>query len=553
MGKTMNRHATRALAAALLLGGLFTAMLPAPAQGQDRPAPPVDEAIERQPYRILFYLGCDPSARIDEELRVELLRRWQVLSRRFVGAPWVVTLAERGSSLGRVDLEANNPAAFAGLGPYDKIWVVRINQPDSDSGLLLSGREYDSVTRRVGPLQRRGLQSLADAPRGLFLFSRDLFSPFAIVTGQEGGKAILTARAAAIAPASPAGQVVAKGTVFAPMRMVSLPEKSVRVLRIRLTYLHVEAVEGISARCAIVSPYLDPLSKRDPRPHRFVALGLKPGDSPTRLRFVTKPDKAPAAGFTLTARLVPDGQPRELGTTDRTGRIVLLPGFADGLVILRLLAGYIEPLVELPMMPGETTEEQEISVDTLPLTVALETQIDSLRDEVIDLVAIRARLESRMKARLDGEDWNGLDEAVREFSKLPPRDEFAQKLTKLKDEAAQRQTETKKAILTRTAQAQINDLQSLIDRYLDDETFKAYSDALEQVRAPAAGKTKGASAKTAKAKAAPAPSKVGAGPAALPKAGSQATPENRPAAPPSQPAPPPPQRKPAAPKSDIPF
>ena len=196
-----------------------------------------------------------------------------------------------------------------------------------------------------------------------------------------------------------------------------------------------EAVEGLSARCAIVSPYLDPLSKRDPRPHRFVALGLKPGDSPTRLRFVTKPDKGPAAGFTLTARLVPDGQPRELGTTDRSGRILLKPGFADGLVIIRLLAGYIEPLVELPLMPGESADEQEISIDPLPLTVALETQIDALRDEVIDLVAIRARLESRMKARLDGEDWKGLEEAVKEFSKLPPRDEFAQKLTKLKDEA----------------------------------------------------------------------------------------------------------------------
>ena len=70
---------------------------------------------------------------------------------------------------------------------------------------------------------------------------------------------------------------------------------------------------------------------------------------------------------------------------------------------------------------GRGADEQEISIDPLPLTVALETQIDALRDEVIDLVAIRARLESRMKARLDGEDWKGLEDAVKEFSKLPPR------------------------------------------------------------------------------------------------------------------------------------
>ena len=40
--------------------------------------------------------------------------------------------------------------------------------------------------------------------------------------------------------------------------------------------------------------------------------------------------------------------------TDRSGRIVLHPGFANGLVILRLLAGNVEPMVELPIMPGES-------------------------------------------------------------------------------------------------------------------------------------------------------------------------------------------------------
>jgi hypothetical protein len=515
MGEAMTRARTLSKIVGFVV--LLLPGLPVQMSAQEPASPPVDEAIERQPYRILFYLGCGPSARIDETLRVELLKRWQVLARRFVGAPWVTTLAERNSALGNVDLIATEPAVFAGVGDYDKVWVVRITRSDGDSSLVLSGREYDAVTRRVGPLQRRSLPSLDDAPRSLFTFTRDLFSPFVTITGQEGGKAIVVARAAAIAPASPAGDVIAKGTVFAPMRMVSLRDKSVRVLRIKFTYLQVEALDGLTARCAIVSPYLDPLSKRDPRPHRFVALGLKPGDSPTRLRFVTKPDKGPAAGFTLTARLAPDGQPRELGTTDRTGRIVLKPGFADGLVILRLVAGYIEPLVELPMMPGESPDEQEISVDPLPLTVALEAQIDSLRDEVIDLVAIRARLESRMKARADGEDWDGLAEAVKEFSQLPPRDDFQQKLTKLKEEAVQRQAETKKAILTRTAQAEINDLQSLIDRYLEDDAFKAYSDALEQSKSGASAKKKGVSAKAEKVKAKASPVRGLPAPVAAPK------------------------------------
>ena len=38
--------------------------------------------------------GLIPSARIDEATGAALIRDWQVLVRRFVGAPWVVTIAD---------------------------------------------------------------------------------------------------------------------------------------------------------------------------------------------------------------------------------------------------------------------------------------------------------------------------------------------------------------------------------------------------------------------------------------------------------------------------
>jgi hypothetical protein len=318
------------------------------------------------------------------------------------------------------------------------------------------------------------------------------------------------------------------------LRLVSLGEGKVQILRIPFTYLQVNSVEGPVARCVIISPMRDPLSNRMRRPNSLAALGLKPGNSPVKLRFVTKPDLIPAAGYTLTARRVPDGQPRELGTTDRGGRIVLEPGFADGLVILRLLAGDVEPMVELPIMPGESRpDEQPIPFDPKPETVALESRVDSLRDEVVDLVAMRARLESRMKARLDGEDWNGLDSTLKEFAKLTPRDAFAERLGKLKDDAAHQQAELKKPILTKTAQAQVSDLQAMIDRYLDDETYKAYTDALERARADQGAKEKASAKKAAvtAAQKAAAPAKTAGAknaPAEASPPAATAAPQNRP-------------------------
>ena len=43
-----------------------------------------------------------------------------------------------------------------------------------------------------------------------------------------------------------------------------------------------------------------------------------------------------------------------------------------------------------------------------------------------------------MKARLDGEDWNGLDTTLKEFAQLTPPAKFGERLAKLKDDAAHR-------------------------------------------------------------------------------------------------------------------
>jgi hypothetical protein len=489
---------------------------PVAAQKSTEPASTAAEPIERQPYRIIFHFACHPSSRIDSARRVDLLRDWQVMVRRFVGAPWLVTVAPPSGPVLDIDLEGlekATPAQAAAFekavsaGSYDKVWVVHADRSDSGIGVVLTGREYDTATRRLGPFQRRTVEVLADGPRALLEFTLDLFSPTAVINGQDGGQALLTVRGSAIEPASPIGRVVSPGAVLQPIRLISTKDRKTIVRIIPWTYLRVESVDGPTARCAIVSGRRDPLTQRILQPNTLAAVGIKPGKSPLRLRFVTLNEKAPGAGYTLTGRPAPNGTTRELGMTDRGGRIVLKPGFADGLVILRLLAGSIEPVAEFPVMPGETSEERTIPFQPKYECVALETEVDSLRDEVVDLIALRARLEARMKVRLEGEDWDGLAEALKEASHLPPRDDYAKGLAALKERATKEQAETKKAILTKNAQAQINDVQAMIDRYLDDDVLRAYQEALDRGKAEAGDKAKVA-AKAATAKAAPAPVRI---------------------------------------------
>jgi len=259
---------------------------------------------------------------------------------------------------------------------------------------------------------------------------------------------------------------------------------------------------------------------------KIAAVGVKPARVPTRMRFVTDAvDRRPAAGYTVIAREVPNGPPRELGFTDRDGRLTIDAGFAEQLLVLRVLAAGVEPLREFPIMPGETTEERVVPVDPLNKTVTIDTQLNALRDEIVDLVAIRNRLERRMKARAEAGFWDDVPPMMEEFRKYPSHDAYAERLTRLKDDAAKEQSESRKVILTRHAQALIADTQALIEKYLDDgmvlgidQAYKEAKGLVTKPNTPTKAQTKGANQPTAAPAPQPSAPRPKAQPAATPKA-----------------------------------
>lgn len=464
-----------------VLAMLLTVVGAGAAQDPPPPTPtPEAEPLENRPYRIEVHLASDPDARLDSARREELVARWLEMVRRFVGPAWSIQVAERPSPLVGRDLERLKAEDLGGFDPvFDKIWLIWASVDSESAGLVFSGRELDAATRWLGPLQRRRATSSLDGPRALFQFTRDLFSPSALIVGQEGGRALLKVQGASIPPAGDLGAVAVKGTTFIPLRLVTMRDQSIQINRIAFTYLAVESVEGATARCAIVSAYRDPLSQRFSRPNTLAAIGIKSGDVALRLRFVDKTTKDSAAGYTLTERPAPDGAVRVVGMTDRSGRITVEPGPTRGVVKLRLLAGDSEPLAEFPIMPGESSEERVITVDPLPLAARYQVQLDALRDAIIDQVALRGRLERLMQVRLQGEDWAGLQALLKQYDLLPPPSSFAETLKRLKDEATKLSYESAKTtVLTRNLQAEFSELEGLIDGYLGDDAYKSFAEAL---------------------------------------------------------------------------
>jgi hypothetical protein len=446
------------------------------------PSKPV--SIDKKPYSIRILLDLEPKARIDPPRREAIVEQWLGFVERFVGAPWKLEFAD---SLGTFPAVAIDDLKSADLKPFaskvDKVWAIRFYQQGPT--LILEGRELDVLTNELGETHRREVIYPIDAPRELFRLSLEMFTPTAEVGEQKAGGVYFLVQGGAIPVNSSLGAVASPGTIFRVLRIFPKPDGAPpEIVEVRYSYFRVERMEGPTARCEIIKGIGDPLTNRYARENKLVGLGIKPSSTPTRLRFLFKGDRQPAVGFRLVSRSIPSGlKPTDVGMTDREGRIVIKPGFADGLVSLRLMAGNDEPMLDIPVMPGETPEERTIVFEPRPLTLALEAKLDALRDAIIDVVAIRSRLESRMKARLDGEDWAGLDEAIKEFRKLTPKSDFEAKLNRIREEGEHQETESKTLVLTKNARAQLDDTKGLIDRYLDDDAIRSYEDAAQRAKA----------------------------------------------------------------------
>ena len=476
----------------LFVSVLFLADSYRSAKGADAHSPEALRAARSRPYKIRAHVSFEPATRIDGAARAILLQDWLTLIRRFVGDPWEVETVAESPTIAAGTLDSLNPAMLKSPSQgVDKVWVIQIRREGGT--LILEGRELDVLLNRLGEIHHAETRDVLNLPRALLTLALSLFEPLAEVGESKAGGVTFEIQGGTIPAAGPVGVVAPVGSVFRAFRLFLDQDGAIIDTReIPYSYFRVEERIGGSARCTIIKGIGDPLTGRYARRNRVVGLGIQPARATTKLRFLLKSDKAPAAGYKLIARAATaDTTWYDVGITDREGRVELPINFANELAIVRVIAGNNEPMADLPVMPGETRQERSIIFEGRPRTLDLEAKLDALQDAIIDVVAGRARLEARLKARLEGEDFNGFDATLAELRKLPTKDRFDQDLKAIRAEGEAAEAELKTLILTRTARNQIDESQALIDRYLDDDPIRALTETAESLKADkAAERTK---------------------------------------------------------------
>src|SRR5262249_25289180 len=157
-----------------------------------------------------------------------------------------------------------------------------------------------------------------DLARDLMALSLEVFTPSAEIAGVNPNGVDLVVQGASLPVSDPIGRVVEPRAVFRLLR-VGLSEAGAltRAPGVPYSSLRLLSVQGGRARCEVRTGIRAPLTRAVLGRSKIAAVGVKPARVPTRMRFVTDAvDRRPAAGYTIIAREVPNGPPRELGFTD---------------------------------------------------------------------------------------------------------------------------------------------------------------------------------------------------------------------------------------------
>jgi hypothetical protein len=458
---------------------------------------------ELTPYRVQVYVAQQEAPQLTERLRQDVQAFLTGRIETVVGAPWnaEVTSAPADLALAMLrglDAIQTDDLPKASLAA-DKVILVCLAV--DYFGFHLQARELDCRTRAWGAMISRDVRQpplLASAAAETMLAA---FAPLAEIEKVDGKQVTLRLRASGLPMRDPQAFQVASGTIFRPVIRFNDRDGNLRADRppqpVPWTYLLTRSANGTLAQCELFTGLRSPLSARRRGRTEQLAVAIHPPDQATRLTLHSRVNKERKLfGYEVYAYSPDSPETTLLGRTDINGQLLVPPG-EHPLRMLVIKSGG-EFLARLPLVPG-LEPEALAGVANDDDRLAVEGYITGLQEEIVDLIARRAMLVARIRARLDEGEAKEAQQLLDELRKLRDRDDFATVLNEQR-----RKYYSSDPIVRSKVDKLFNDTREVMVRNLDpgliDQVTKEVSQALETrpAAAPAAATTRAASREVAR-------------------------------------------------------
>ena len=400
---------------------------------------------DTRPYQVLVWICSldDPEfAHYEPELSTALMRRAELAD----PSAWRVQVSSAPAAWRsqlwafiQDGVEIENLATAEVLSAYDKLIAICLVNQGGQIGCCV--REFDVQTGQWGALLDRACPQSRDLPPMLFSAIRKVFMPLARIDRvADTGEVFVRARAinACVQSDIDDGSVsaiedspvwVRPEDRFLPIvRRVDRDGNLAALEPIPFTFLTIDSLTGSRLVCRVHSRQRVPLGGRSSKRAQKLALVIRPPESGTELKLVSRDESArPLSGYEIFSRppkrpaddssneKKPQQESEFIGLTDWRG-IVEVPPSEDGLRLVYVKRGN-RSLMKLPIIPG-LYDQVTTKVPDDEARLNAEGIAQGFQIEILNLVAQRQLFQAQINSALKKSDVDTAKQTFQQLQKL---------------------------------------------------------------------------------------------------------------------------------------
>ena len=440
--------------------------------------------LEYTPYAIDVHVALDDPADLSTESRQRFHARLLHLASAFIGPAWTIQSGPaRGAMVGEMLTRFETATAqrlvelTAGEHQPHKAMFVHLRTMHGHWSVAV--RELDYRTYQLSPVLRTARvphDRLTDAVLETIVAA---FSPLAELRAAQGDVATGTLQASHLIPGDESPLLVRKGEPLVPIvrrndRLGRAGPKD--VLPIGWTVLETRELDGANLTCQIHSAHVNPLGgKRRLRLQRY-AQAIRYPPRAARLTLQT-PDELPnpLVGYDIIQRDAGTGDAHVVGRTGDDGSTVLGPS-AEPWRVLYVRHGD-RFLARLPMIAG-WSDHYLVTLPSDDVRLAAEGFVSAFRQEIVDTVARRQILATRIRRRIADGQFDEAQALLEEFRQLAGARQFGQRMDAARAELVADNTRAQQLI-----DQMFNETRQTLQRYLTAGEADALAKQLAAARA----------------------------------------------------------------------